>query len=43
MQWGIGTVAGVCDTWVVGVNKGMHEGIRRRALMKRERERKKGQ
>ncbi|KAI4171104.1 MAG: hypothetical protein LQ343_004516 [Gyalolechia ehrenbergii] len=42
MQWGIGAVAGMNDRWVVGVNKGMHEGIRKRALRKKEREAKKG-
>ncbi len=43
MQWGIGSVAGINDTWVAGVNKGMHEGIRKRALRKRDRDGKKGQ
>ncbi|KAL9019695.1 MAG: hypothetical protein Q9185_003033 [Variospora sp. 1 TL-2023] len=43
MQWGIGSIAGICDTWVVAVNKSMHEDIRKRALRKREREGKKGQ
>ncbi|KAI4194606.1 MAG: hypothetical protein LQ346_003641 [Caloplaca aetnensis] len=43
MQWGIGSVAGINDSWVVGVNKGMHEGIRKRALRKRDRDGKKGQ
>ncbi|KAL9015244.1 MAG: hypothetical protein Q9173_000130 [Seirophora scorigena] len=42
MQWGIGSVVGMCDTWVVAVNKSMNEGIRKRALRKREREGKKG-
>ncbi|KAL8672218.1 MAG: hypothetical protein Q9168_003320 [Polycauliona sp. 1 TL-2023] len=42
MQWGLSGLAGINDTWVVGVNKGMHEGIRKRALRKRERDSKKG-
>ncbi|KAL8735203.1 MAG: hypothetical protein Q9166_001079 [cf. Caloplaca sp. 2 TL-2023] len=42
MQWGLGGLAGMNDRWVVGVNKGMHEGIRRRALRKREMKSKKG-
>ncbi|KAL9600591.1 MAG: hypothetical protein Q9179_003164 [Wetmoreana sp. 5 TL-2023] len=41
MQWGIGTFAGLNGKMVVGVNKGMHEGIRKRALRKRERDAKK--
>ncbi|KAL8918568.1 MAG: hypothetical protein Q9208_007280 [Pyrenodesmia sp. 3 TL-2023] len=43
MQWGISSVAGINDSWVVGVNKRMHEGIRKRALKKRDRDGKKGQ
>ncbi|KAL8906689.1 MAG: hypothetical protein Q9207_001875 [Kuettlingeria erythrocarpa] len=43
MQWGIGSVAGINDSLVAGVNKGMHEGIRKRALRKRDRDGKKGQ
>lgn len=38
MQWGLANAAGMCDRWVVGVNKGMHEGTRGRALRKRVRE-----
>ncbi|KAL8829255.1 MAG: hypothetical protein Q9170_006250 [Blastenia crenularia] len=41
MQWGISAVAGINDTWVVRVNKRMHEGIRKRASRKKEREGKK--
>lgn len=43
MQWGISSVAGINDSWVVGVNKRMHEGIRKRALRKGDRDGKKGQ
>ncbi|KAI4280567.1 MAG: hypothetical protein L6R38_004363 [Xanthoria sp. 2 TBL-2021] len=42
MQWGLGGIAGINDRWVVGVNQGMHEGIRKRALRKKERDLKKG-
>ena len=42
MQWGIATLAGLSNTRVVGVNKAMHEGIRKRALRKIEREKAKG-
>ncbi|KAL8789161.1 MAG: hypothetical protein Q9213_001268 [Squamulea squamosa] len=42
MQWGLSGIAGMNDRWVVGVNQGMHEGIRNRALRKRERDSKKG-
>ncbi|KAL8677744.1 MAG: hypothetical protein Q9186_005854 [Xanthomendoza sp. 1 TL-2023] len=42
MQWGLSGLAGINDRLVVGVNKGMHEGIRKRALRKRERDSKKG-
>lgn len=42
MQWGIGAVAGFNDRLVAGINKGMHEGLRKRALRKKEREAKKG-
>ncbi|KAL8855959.1 MAG: hypothetical protein Q9178_007409 [Gyalolechia marmorata] len=42
MQWGLSGIAGLNDRWVVGVNQGMHEGIRKRALKKRERDSKKG-
>ena len=38
MQWGIATLAGYTNSRVVGVNKAMHEGIRKRALRKIERE-----
>ncbi|KAL8709324.1 MAG: hypothetical protein Q9220_005917 [cf. Caloplaca sp. 1 TL-2023] len=41
MQWGIGSLAGINGKMVVRVNRGMHEGIRKRALRKREREQKK--
>ncbi|KAI4128432.1 MAG: hypothetical protein LQ338_002754 [Usnochroma carphineum] len=36
MQWGLGSVVGFAGKWVVGVNEGMHEGIRKRALRKKE-------
>ncbi|KAL8776289.1 MAG: hypothetical protein Q9194_003244 [Teloschistes cf. exilis] len=42
MQWAISTVGGINNRWVVGINKGMHERIRKRALRKRERDAKKG-
>ena len=42
MQWGIATFAGLSNTTVVGVNKAMHEGIRKRALRKIEREKERG-
>lgn len=42
MQWGVGTVTGINDRLVVRINKGMHEGLRERALRKKEREAKKG-
>lgn len=42
MQWGLGGIAGINDRWVVGVNQGMHEGVRKRALRKKERDLKKG-
>ncbi|KAL8896081.1 MAG: hypothetical protein Q9192_003267 [Flavoplaca navasiana] len=42
MQWGLSGIAGINDRWVVGVNQGMHEGIRKRALRKKERDSKKG-
>lgn len=38
MQWGLVTFAGISNQLVVGVNKSMHEGIRKRALRKIERE-----
>ena len=38
MQWGISTFAGLSNTFVVGINKDMHEGIRKRALRKADRE-----
>ncbi|KAL8871766.1 MAG: hypothetical protein Q9174_002475 [Haloplaca sp. 1 TL-2023] len=38
MQWGLSTLASINGRMVVGVNKGMHEGIRKRALRKRERD-----
>ncbi|KAI9662979.1 MAG: hypothetical protein M1821_008026 [Bathelium mastoideum] len=38
MHWGLGAVTGTMNEWVVGWNLGMHEGIRRRALRKAERE-----
>ncbi|KAL9600326.1 MAG: hypothetical protein Q9219_003276 [cf. Caloplaca sp. 3 TL-2023] len=41
MQWGISAVAGINDETVVWVNKKMHQGIRKRALAKRERDGKK--
>lgn len=42
MQWGLGGIAGINDRWVVGVNNGMHQEIRKRALRKKERDSKKG-
>ncbi|KAL8769741.1 MAG: hypothetical protein Q9209_004357 [Squamulea sp. 1 TL-2023] len=42
MQWVWSGIAGINDRWVVGVNQGMHEGIRKRALRKKERDSKKG-
>ncbi|KAI4259911.1 MAG: hypothetical protein LQ352_000561 [Teloschistes flavicans] len=42
MQWGVGTVGGMNDRWIVGISKGMHQGLRKRALRKRERDAKKG-
>lgn len=41
MQWFIATFAGLSNTTVVNVNKGMHESIRKRALRKMERENQK--
>ena len=41
MQWGLATFAGLSSQLVVGVNKSMHEGIRKRALKKMEREKAK--
>ena len=38
MQWGITTLAGLSNPTVVGINKGIHENIRKRALKKAERE-----
>ncbi|KAK3672059.1 hypothetical protein LTR78_008029 [Recurvomyces mirabilis] len=39
MHWGLSTLTpGVMNRWVIGVNKGMHEGIRKRAERKAERE-----
>ena len=38
MQWGLGTFTGFMGQFVRGINKGMHEDIRKRALRKRERE-----
>ncbi|KAL8690807.1 MAG: hypothetical protein Q9218_003833 [Villophora microphyllina] len=42
MQWGVGMVGGMNDRWIVGINRGMHEGIRKKALRKRDRDAKKG-
>lgn len=42
MQWGIATFAGLSSPIVVNVNKAMHEGIRKRALRKIEREKEWG-
>ena len=39
MQWGISTFVGTSNSWIVGANRDMHEGIRKRALRKAERER----
>ncbi|EKG10075.1 Short-chain dehydrogenase/reductase SDR [Macrophomina phaseolina MS6] len=41
MHWGIATVAGTMNSFVLKINKDMHEGIRKRALRKAEREGKK--
>ena len=41
MHWGIATFVGTMNGAVVDVNKRMHEGIRKRALAKAEREAKK--
>lgn len=41
MHWGIATVAGTMNALVLKINKDMHEGIRKRALRKAEREGKK--
>ena len=41
MQWGISTFATLTGTLVAGINKGMHEGIRKRGLRKKAREEKK--
>ena len=41
MQWGLATFVGISNQLVVGVNKSMHEGIRKRALRKLEREKAK--
>jgi len=41
MHWAIQTFVGTMNGIVVGVNKNMHEGIRKRALRKQEREGKK--
>lgn len=41
MHWGIATVAGTMNSLVLNINKDMHEGIRKRALKKAEREGKK--
>ena len=38
MQWGLSTFVGLSNTLVVGINKDMHEGVRKRALRKAERE-----
>ncbi|KAK4552332.1 hypothetical protein LTR86_010503 [Recurvomyces mirabilis] len=39
MHWGLSTLTpGVMNKYVIDVNKGMHEGIRKRALRKAERE-----
>lgn len=41
MHWGIATFVGTTNWIVVGVNRRMHEGIRRRALRKAEKDGKK--
>nr|POE82414.1 very-long-chain 3-oxoacyl-coa reductase [Quercus suber] len=41
MHWGIATFAGTMNSLVLGINKSMHMGIRKRALKKAEREAKK--
>ncbi|KAL8746144.1 MAG: hypothetical protein Q9190_001807 [Brigantiaea leucoxantha] len=41
MQWVVTGTAGLAGKWVVNVNKTMHEGIRKRALRKRDRDAKK--
>lgn len=38
MQWFLVNTVGLTGVWVVGMNKGMHEKIRGRALRKAERE-----
>lgn len=42
MHWAIATFAGTMNGMVIGVNRTMHEGIRKRALRKAERDAKKG-
>ena len=42
MEWALGTFAGVLNQFVVQRNGAMHESIRRRALRKIDRGRKKG-
>jgi 17beta-estradiol 17-dehydrogenase / very-long-chain 3-oxoacyl-CoA reductase len=42
MQWGIMSTLGQYSGTVLGINKGMHEDIRKRALRKAERDAKKG-
>ncbi|KAI4245952.1 MAG: hypothetical protein L6R40_002168 [Gallowayella cf. fulva] len=42
MQWGVSGLAGLDNKLVLGVNKEMHEGIRKKALRKKERDSKKG-
>lgn len=41
MHWGLANTAGTMSEFVVGINRGIHEGIRKRALRKAEREAKK--
>jgi 17beta-estradiol 17-dehydrogenase / very-long-chain 3-oxoacyl-CoA reductase len=41
MHWAISTFVGLNSTIVLGINKTMHEGIRKRALRKAERDAKK--
>lgn len=40
-QWFVARTVGLTGKWVVGINQRMHEGIRRSALRKRERDAKK--
>ena len=42
MEWALATFVGILNQFVVGRNRIMHESIRKRALRKMERERKKG-